>query len=155
MGVEEPDAGRLARASNWLLDRRWAIAWLFFGLLAGVSGYFVYDENRLLAGAPTTPAVITDTELFPIRGEAHIDVDVLLPGGRTLRTSTSDFFDVPRPKKGDRIEVEYRIHGTDILVRETGTGPDLTGQWGWTATASVSTLIATGLFIRRTRRWRK
>jgi hypothetical protein len=55
-----------------LLDRRWAIAWLFFGLLAGVSGYFVYDENRLLAGAPTAPAVITDTGLFRIRGEAHI-----------------------------------------------------------------------------------
>jgi hypothetical protein len=140
---------------RWLLDRRWAMAWLVFGLLAGVNGYFAYDENRLLAGAPTAPAVITDTELFPLRGGAHIEVDVLLPGGRTLRTTTSDFFDVPRPKKGDRIEVEYRIEGTDALVREAGIGPNLTGQWGWTSTAGGSTLIATGLLIRRTRRWRK
>jgi len=79
------------------------------------------------------------------------EVEITLPDGRTMKTTTRDFYDEPRPRKGNRIEVQYGLDGRDVYAREAGIGPNLARQWGWTATGGVSALVGGVLLIRRRR----
>ncbi|MEJ1104817.1 hypothetical protein V9K99_03070 [Kribbella sp. CCNWLW201] len=120
------------------------------GVLAITVGYFTYDENRLLEGASTGSAVVTDVVRLT-KGRPYIEVEIALSDGRVVKTTTEYFSDSPTPRKGDRIEVEYVIDGRDVYARQVGLGPDLAGQWGWTAAGGVSALVGGVLLVRR--RW--
>jgi hypothetical protein len=131
--------------------RRWGFYFLALSALGFVVGYFTYDENRRLAGAPTAPAVVTDVVRFS-KGGPYVAVEIMLPDGRTVRTTTESFYDSPRPLKGNRIVVQYAIDGRDVWAREAGIGPDRAGQWGWTSVGGVSGVVGGVLVFRGRRR---
>ncbi|QNE20113.1 hypothetical protein F1D05_22105 [Kribbella qitaiheensis] len=139
---------------DWVLVRRWAFGCLLFAVLALGIAYVDYDDNRRLEGAPGAPAVITDVVRFA-KGGPYLEVDVSLPDGRVARTTITDFFDYPKPEKGGRIRVQYRVDGRDLLARENGVPPDRSEQIGWGAAGLVTLLVGVGILVRHTRRWRK
>jgi hypothetical protein len=139
---------------RWVMARGWAFGCLLVAVLAFSVAYLEYDEGRTLDGAPTAPAVIRDV-VNPVKGRQYLEVDVALPDGRTVRTNLSDFYDVPRPKKGGQVQVQYRSDGSGLLAREAGIGPDRTGEIGWVTAGLVTMLVGLGILVRHTRRWRK
>jgi hypothetical protein len=133
---------------GWATERRWAFGCLLFAVLAFLVAYLEYDEGRLLAGAPTAPAVVTGV-VHPLKGEQYLEVAVSLPDGRTVPTNISEFLDTP--KKGGRIVVQYRPDGPGLLARQEGVGPDRTKEIGGSLVGIAALLTGVGLLVRSTR----
>ncbi|MFC0625331.1 hypothetical protein [Kribbella deserti] len=132
-----------------------AIGALLVGLLGFTAAYLENAENRLLNGAPVAIATVTDTNLSQVKGSAYIEVEFVLPDRRTVRTTLKDFYDNPRPKKGARIEVQYRVQGADIYARESGLGLDGSGVRLWMGVGIAACLLAVGIPIGRLLRHRR
>ena len=132
---------------GWGYDRRWAFVCLLFAGAALLGAYLGYDIDRDLEGAPTAPATIVDVTRFA-KGGPYLEVDVSLPDGRTVRTNISEFYDLPKPEKGGRIEVQYRPDGSGLLARENGIKADPAGQIGWSIAGGVALLVGGGLLLR-------
>jgi hypothetical protein len=137
-------------ASGWVVGRRWAFGCLVFAVLALLGAFLDYDVDRELAGAPTAPATIVDVTRFA-KGGPYLEVEVSLPDGRTVRTNISDFYDLPKPEKGGRIEVQYRPDGSGLLARENGIRPDRTAEIGWSVAGCAALVVGVALLVRRTR----
>jgi hypothetical protein len=134
---------------GWVFDRRWAFACFGFAAAALLGAYLGYDIDRDLEGAPTAPATIVDVTRFA-KGGPYLEVDVSLPDGRTARTNISEFYDIPKPRKGGRIEVQYRPDGAGLIARENGIKPDPAGQIAWSIVGGAALLVGAGLLMRPT-----
>ena len=115
-----------------------------------MGGYLTYDEDRALDGAPTAPATILDIS-HPLRHDPTIDIEMALPGGRTVQTTTSTFIDDDR-HKGERIEVQYAIRGQDVLARQAGTTAN-DGVWTMAVLACGALIAAAVVLICRNQAW--
>jgi hypothetical protein len=133
-----------------VFERRWAFGCLVFAVLAFLVAFLDYDIDRELEGAPTAPATIVDVTRFA-KGGPYLEVEVSLPDGRTVQTNISDFYDLPKPEKGGRIEVQYRPDGSGLLARENGIRPDRTAEIGWSIAGSAALVVGVALLVRRTR----
>jgi hypothetical protein len=140
---------------SWLVARRWALGLLAWAALAVTIAWFEIDENEQLNGAPTAPAVITGTDHW-VKGGPELLLRIELPDGRTLESSTTNFYDYPPRQVGARIEVQYAVDGQDVWCREAGIGPSH-GFWGWliagagAAVAGIVMLVVAGRRSRRPR----
>ncbi|HWD78261.1 MAG TPA: hypothetical protein VG497_05260 [Kribbella sp.] len=119
--------------------------------LAFVNVYFANYENQQLDGAPTAPAVITDIDHWS-KGGPFLYMRIELPDGSTVESSTNSFYDIPRPRKGARIMVQYAVDGGDVWSREAGIGPSYAGIWGWSIAGAVAALTGLILLVLRARR---
>jgi len=117
--------------------------------VALLGGYLGYDMDRKLAGAPTAPATIVEVAQFA-KGGPYLEVDVALPDGRTVRTNISEFYDLPKPEKGRRIEVQYRPDGSGLVARENGIEPGRAERIGWLIAGGAALLVGAGLLLRPT-----
>lgn len=136
---------------KWVVERRWALGFIAWAALAFTIAYSENYENEQLRGAPTAPAVITDIDRWS-KGGPLLHLRIELPDGSTVESSTQDFYDVPAPRKGARITVQYSVDGRDVWSREAGLGPNHAGIWGWSIAGSVATLTGVILLILRARR---
>lgn len=134
-----------------MVERRWALGFLGWAALAFTIAYFDHYENQQLEGAPTAPAVITDVDRWS-KGGPVLVARIELPDGSTVESSTHAFYDVPRPRTGGRITMQYAIDGSDVWSREAGIGPNHDGIWGWSIAGGGATLTGMVLLIRRARR---
>jgi hypothetical protein len=139
---------------KWLVSRRWALGFLAWAALAFTIAYWDHDENRRLAGAPTAPAVVTDIIRWS-KGGPYLELRIELPDGRTVQASTNQFYDVPQPRKGGRIIVQYAIDGRDVYAREAGLGPNHAGIWGWSTAGTGAGLTGIVLLVVTSRRSRR
>ena len=136
---------------KWVVDRRWALGFLAWAALAFVIVYFENYENRQLQGAPTAPAVITDFDRWA-KGGPVLQLRIELPDGSTVESSTQEFYDVPAPRPGGRISVQYALDGRDVWSREAGIGPNRAGIRGWSIGGGAAASIGVVLLILRARR---
>ncbi|MFI5732689.1 hypothetical protein ACIA49_21400 [Kribbella sp. NPDC051587] len=127
--------------------RRWAALCFVLSGLALAVGWTTRDLDHRLDGAPTAIATVLDVT-NPVKAESYLDLELTLPDGQVVHTTTSDFLDVP--KKGDEMQVEYAVDGKDLLVREVGVGSDRPGL-GSLIAAGASAVIGLVLLILRTR----
>ncbi len=87
----------------------------------------------------------------PLRSDPIIDIEIALPGGRTVQTTTSTFIDDDR-HKGERIEVQYVIRGEDVLARQTGTTAN-DRVWTMAVLAGAALTAAAVVLVRRSQAW--
>jgi hypothetical protein len=136
------------------VSRRWALGFLAWAALAFTIAYWDYDENQRLAGAPTAPAVIIDIIRWS-KGGPYLELRIELPDGGTVQASTNQFYDVPQPRKGGRIVVQYDIDGRDVYAREAGIGPNHAGIWGWSVAGTGAAVTGVILLVVKSRRSRR
>ncbi len=142
-----PAGLRRCRASweAWTLRRRAAVLLAAFSLLAGVVGYFEWQDSRALSDGTAASATVLDYDNFLLdKSPPTVRVKFRTAEGQEVTTGIVRFR-WPDPRKGDVVQIEYARSAGSLVAQQAGYEPRFHVTWGFLIASGASALLATFL----------